>query len=136
MSKNPFHFNNQFIQLNSNDQSLNLNNIRDKIRNLVEKFLNNFFEDKYFEVGEKQEWINNICNGIIKEISEILNGFKIICVGYIVQKGNAPFFLILIVYGIKKLIVLLLFNMKMIFYIVFVVFLLLFHNIFFNLLNF
>jgi uncharacterized membrane protein len=92
MSKNPFNLYNQFEQFDSNTESLNLNNIRDKIKNLVEKFLNKFFEDKFFEVGEKQEWINNICNGIIKEISEILNGFKIICVGYIVQKGNAPFF--------------------------------------------
>ena len=92
MSKNPFNLYNQFEQLDLNTESLNLNNIRDKIKNLVEKFLNKFFEDKYFEVGEKQEWINNICNGIIKEISEMLNGFKIICVGYIVQKGNAPFF--------------------------------------------
>ena len=92
MSKNPFNLINQFEQLDLNTESLNLNNIRDKIKDLVEKFLNKFFEDKYFEVGEKQEWINNICNGIIKQISEIFNGFKIICVGYIVQKGNAPFF--------------------------------------------
>ena len=73
-------------------QNINVNLVKDKIKNIVEIFLNNFFEDKFFEVGEKQEWVNNICNGIIKEISQILTGFKVICVSYIIQKGNAPFF--------------------------------------------
>ena len=48
-------------------QNINVNLVKDKIKNIVEIFLNNFFEDKFFEVGEKQEWVNNICNGIIKK---------------------------------------------------------------------
>ena len=92
MSNNKYISNNQIEEKELNNQSVNVYNVREKIKKIVEQFLNKFFENKYFEVEEKQEWINNICNGIIKEISQILTGFKVICVSYIIQKGNAPFF--------------------------------------------
>ena len=81
------------IENSKNNSTLNSSNILPKLHFLAEQMVKKFFEDKYFEIGNKQEWINQLCNDIVTEINNQYNGFKLVCSGYIVQKGLAPFFL-------------------------------------------
>ena len=90
---NNYNIENLEVENSKNNSSLNSSNILPKLHFLAEQMLKNFFQDKYFDIGNKQDWINQICNDIVTEINNQYNGFKLVCSGYIVQKGLAPSFL-------------------------------------------
>ena len=70
----------------------NIASVRKKIKKKMNDILTEFFKDKYYQVSEKDDWSNIICNEVIKQVSNEFNGLKLVCVGFIVDKGNAPFF--------------------------------------------
>lgn len=57
-----------------------------------------FLQTKVAQIEEKvssgklDQKVNELCNEIIKDAYLKYNGYKIICVGYIVEKGDCPFF--------------------------------------------
>ena len=76
----------------------------EKVKPEIEKVINNilkkFFENKEFENQTKenketninQEFIDQICNEVIKDVYSQFNGFKLVCTGHLFGKGNAAFF--------------------------------------------
>ena len=81
---------------------LNIESVKAKIEGIIENILKKFFENNnnYFENQTKdnpkdnrnQEFIDHICNEVIKEVYNQINGFKLICTGHLLGYGNAPFF--------------------------------------------
>ena len=74
--------------------------------NQVDKSIINYLKDKGMrfcqakltQIDDKisssklDQKINELCNEIIKDAYLKYNGYKIICVGYFVEKGDCPFF--------------------------------------------
>lgn len=71
---------------------LSFSNIKGKLIEICDEILPKFCDEKIMTQLKTEEKINQICNEIIKEVYLKYNGFKMVCVGYIIQKGNAPFF--------------------------------------------
>ena len=42
--------------------------------------------------NHNQEFIDQICNEVIKDVYSQFNGFKLVCTGHLFGKGNAAFF--------------------------------------------
>ena len=86
---------------NENSSILNFNVVRPKIESVINNIIPKFFENNYFENQTKdnkegnhnQEYIDQICNEVIKEVYPQFNGFKLVCTGHLLGIGNAPFFL-------------------------------------------
>lgn len=71
---------------------LSFANIKDKLIEICNSALPKFCQEKLLDTLQPEKGINDICNSIISEVYKSFNGFKIVCAGYIIQKGNAPFF--------------------------------------------
>ena len=85
---------------NENTGILNANIVKPKIESVINNILKKFFENNYFENQTKenkennhnQEYIDQICNEVIKDVYSQFNGFKLVCTGHLLGAGNAPFF--------------------------------------------
>ena len=85
---------------NENTGILNVNVVKPKIESVMNNILKKFFENNYFEnqtkenkeTNHNQEYIDQICNEVIKDIYSKFNGFKLVCTGHLLGAGNAPFF--------------------------------------------
>ena len=85
---------------NENTGILNVNVVKPKIESVMNNILKKFFENNYFENQTKdnkegnhnQEYIDQICNEVIKDVYSQFNGFKLVCTGHLLGAGNAPFF--------------------------------------------
>ena len=85
---------------NENTGLLNINVVKPKVETVINNILKKFFENNYFENQTKenkeknnnQEFIDQICNEVIKEVYSQFNGFKLVCTGHLLGIGNAPFF--------------------------------------------
>ena len=66
------------------------------MNNILKKFFeNNYFENQTKqnkETNHNQEYIDQICNEVIKDVYSQFNGFKLVCTGHLLGAGNAPFF--------------------------------------------
>ena len=71
---------------------LSFASIKDKLIEICDEVLPKFCDEKLLNQLKPEDKINEICNEIIKEVYMKYNGFKMVCTGYIVQKGIAPFF--------------------------------------------
>ena len=91
------------IQSGLNDNNtgiLNINKIRPEIEKVMNNILKKFFENNEFEnqtkenkeTNHNQEFIDQICNEVIKDVYSQFNGFKLVCTGHLFGKGNAGFF--------------------------------------------
>ena len=87
-------------EANENTGILNANIVKPKIESVINNILKKFFENNYFENQTKenkennhnQEYIDQICNEVIKDVYSQFNGFKLVCTGHLLGAGNAPFF--------------------------------------------
>ena len=85
---------------NENTGILNVNVVKPKIESVMNNILKKFFENNYFEnqtkqnkeTNHNQEYIDQICNEVIKDVYSKFNGFKLVCTGHLLGAGNAPFF--------------------------------------------
>ena len=85
---------------NENTGILNVNVVKPKIESVINNILKKFFENNYFEnqtkqnkeTNHNQEYIDQICNEVIKDVYSQFNGFKLVCTGHLLGAGNAPFF--------------------------------------------
>ena len=85
---------------NENTGILNVNVVKPKIESVMNNILKKFFENNYFEnqtkqnkdTNHNQEYIDQICNEVIKDVYSQFNGFKLVCTGHLLGAGNAPFF--------------------------------------------
>ena len=85
---------------NENTGILNVNVVKPKIESVMNNILKKFFENNYFEnqtkqnkeTNHNQEYIDQICNEVIKDVYSQFNGFKLVCTGHLLGDGNAPFF--------------------------------------------
>ena len=91
------------IQSGLNDNNtgiLNINKIRPEIEKVMNNILKKFFENNEFEnqtkenkeTNHNQEFIDQICNEVIKDVYSQFTGFKLVCTGHLFGKGNAAFF--------------------------------------------
>ena len=86
--------------INENTGILNVNVVKPKIESVINNILKKFFENNYFEnqtkenkeTNHNQEFIDQICNEVIKDVYSQFNGFKLVCTGHLLGAGNAPFF--------------------------------------------
>ncbi len=79
---------------------LNSNDIKDKIKAVLDNIMKKFFaENNTFENQTKenvkenanQALIDHLCNEVIEEVYSQFNGFKLVCTGHLLGEGNAPF---------------------------------------------
>ena len=86
--------------INDNTGILNINKVRPEIEKVINNILKKFFENNEFEnqtkenkdTNHNQEFIDQICNEVFKDVYTQFNGFILVCTGHLFGKGNAAFF--------------------------------------------
>ena len=70
------------------DNELKFKSIKEELNNMVDDILKKNLSNKKYEGGNAQNWINNISDEVIEKINQKKYGFKFICCGTIIQKGD------------------------------------------------
>ena len=86
--------------INDNTGILNMEKVKPEIEKVISNILKKFFENNEFEnqtkenkeTNHNQEFIDQICNEVIKDVYNQFNGFKLVCTGHLFGKGNAALF--------------------------------------------
>ena len=86
--------------INDNTGILNIDKVKPEIEKVINNILKKFFENNDFEnqtkenkeTNHNQEFIDQICNEVIKDVYSQFNGFKLVCTGHLFGKGNAALF--------------------------------------------
>ena len=79
------------VSKEKNKNGIKFNEIKNELKDIVEKIVITFLENKIYEKEAAQLWCNNINDEILKILHQQKRGFKFICTTTLFEKGNASF---------------------------------------------